>query len=62
MVLMQTRARGVEGVGGQPLDDVLLAELEVVVRRHVLLELLERLSSQIAPIDQKQDRAWRRRT
>src|SRR5436309_15818045 len=46
--------RGVEGVGGQALDDVLLAEFEVVVGRDVLLKFLERLSPQVAPVDQKE--------
>ena len=37
------------------LDDVLLAELEVVVGRDVLLELLEGLPAEVAAIDQEQD-------
>ena len=36
------------------LDDVLLAELEVVVGRDVLLELLQGLSAQVAAVDQEQ--------
>jgi hypothetical protein len=45
---------GVEGVGGQALNDVLLAEFEVVVGRDVLLKLFQRLPCQVAPVDQKE--------
>ncbi len=45
---------GVEHVAGHVLNDVLLAELEVVLRRDVLLELLEGLAPQISPVDQEQ--------
>ena len=47
--------RGVEGVAGQALDDVLLGELEVVVGRGVLLELLEGLVAEVAAVHQEQD-------
>ena len=46
--------RGVERVGGQALDDILLAEFEVVVGRDVLLKFFESLSPQVAPIHQKE--------
>jgi hypothetical protein len=39
----------------QALDDVFLAELEVVVGRDVLLEFLEGLVGEVAAIDQEQD-------
>ena len=45
---------GVERIRGQTLDDVFLVEFIVVVGRHVLLKLFERLLAQIAAIDQKQ--------
>ncbi len=47
--------RGVERVAGQALDDVLLGELEVVVGRDVLLELLQGLAAEVAAIDQEED-------
>ena len=44
----------VERVGGQALDVVLLGEFAVVVGRDVLLELLEGLLPEVAPVDQKE--------
>ena len=52
---MQTRALRSSELRGQALNDVLLVEFVVVVRRDVLLEFPERLLSQIAAIDQKQN-------
>ena len=45
---------GVERVAREALDDVFLGELEVVVGRGVLLELLERLVAEVAAVDQEQ--------
>ena len=45
---------GVEGVRGQTLENVLLVEFIVVVGRHILLKLFERLLAQVAAVDQKQ--------
>ena len=45
---------GVERIRGQALEDVLLVEFIVVVGRHILLKLFERLLAQVAAIDQKQ--------
>ena len=49
--------RRVEVVAAQALDDILLAELEVVVGRQALLELLQGLVAQVAAIHQEQDPA-----
>ena len=48
---------GIEGVARQALDDELFGELEVVVRRDVLLELLERLVAEVAAVDQEEHAA-----
>ena len=45
---------GVERIRGQALKDVLLVEFIVVVGRHILLKLFERLFPQVAAVDQKQ--------
>ena len=45
---------GVDLVALQALDDVFLAELEVVVGRDVLLEFLEGLVGEVAAVDQEQ--------
>ena len=45
---------GVERIRGQALEDVLLVKFIVVVGRHILLKLFERLFAQVAAIDQKQ--------
>ncbi len=45
---------GVDGVALQPLDDVFLGKLEVVVGRIVLLEFLQRLVGEVAAINQEQ--------
>jgi hypothetical protein len=45
---------GVQCVRAEPLDDVLLGELEVVVGRDVLLEFLERLVAQVAAVHQEE--------
>ena len=45
----------IEGVRGQALDDVLLVEFVIVVRRDVLLELAEGLFPQVAAIDQEEN-------
>ncbi len=55
MVQMQTRAVVSICVALQALDDVFLAELEVVVGRDVLLEFLEGLVGEVAAVDQEQD-------
>jgi hypothetical protein len=44
----------VQVVAGQVLDDVFLAELEVVVGRDVLVEFLLGLAAEVAAIDQEQ--------
>ena len=54
MVQMHDARGGVERVARKALDDVLLGELEVVVRRGVLLELLERLVAEVAAVHQEQ--------
>ena len=48
-------SRGVEGVAGQALNDILLGELEIAVGRDVLLEFLQGLVAQVATVDEKQD-------
>jgi hypothetical protein len=53
MVAMHTRG-GVDGVTAQTLDDVLLGERVVVVRRDVSLELLEGLVAEVAAVHQEQ--------
>ncbi len=55
IVLMQTRAVVSSVLPVEPLDDVLLGELEVVVGRDVLLEFLERLLAEVAAVHQEQD-------
>ena len=48
---------GIECIACQPLDDELFGELEVVVRRDVLLEFLERLVAKVAAVYQKEHAA-----
>lgn len=54
MVQMQTRAVVSMVFEARALDDELLGELEVVVGRDVLLELLEGLVAQVPPVHQEE--------
>ncbi len=45
---------GIQSVARQSLDDELFSELEVVVRRHILLKLFQCLVAEIAAIDQEE--------
>ena len=47
--------RGVDGVGGEPLDRVELRELAGVVRRLEVGELVVRLAAQVAAVHQEKD-------
>ena len=46
---------GIKGIRREALGDVLFRELEVVVGREVLLEFLQGLPAEIAPVNEEQD-------